>query len=766
MKNNLKIIFSLIGFFTLTLTACGESSSIDSTPGSNSETNTSEVNTSSTYTSNSSNEKQLANFRGPNASSVVVDDSEFSHFSSQGNSQSVYFVTSEDNQLVTAENLYFETKICVVDNSLGDSHPKIGIALSTSAAPYNILEGRFIGHYFYLDLSGELGENKMTTYATANKPGTSGGWLDWGDGSGYDHRSYLNLNENYANEFLTFAIKKEGTRLSFYINNQEVQNFISPLVDGHAYVSILGLGCDYDVIDSYYQADLDPSDDPTKVLILGNSLVFYNNMPVIFENLARSGGKNISVQYVNKGSATISDYASTETDHGAKAHDLLLSQEYDYVVVEPSRRITPIEDSVFNCELEATKQMKKLAEDAGAELVLYAVWGDQDDKITPYYANYPYSPIAMGKGNAISYPRKEHVKFLQVDVAEHFAQEAGLEKIIKAGYAFENYYDSYPEVNLYDPDQRHPALSGSYLTAATIYATLFNESPVGLPYIPIPPAEKPNYAISQDFADKLLLCAKETVIDGKVPVLETNNDNFDYNVLVLGSGLMNDYNTKEVLTNLVKTVDGKDINYVECLDSSFVFNTLTNSTTDYGLRTYLNDYKFDAIILQISRRITESATDVIESELNALKTIYPLLQEETPNIYLMSYASEAKPSIFTTTGGVANYTKTSNKETGWTTKAIGCTWYSNLATIWVDAINEMNSEYKCSEYLYATVYSNANDQGLINKATVGYLMASSMYMTLFNKSYDDTTVLNTVGTDTMTSQTALTCRQIAEAVCL
>ena len=37
---------------------------------------TSEVNTSSTNTSNSSNEKQLANFRGPNASSVVVDDSE------------------------------------------------------------------------------------------------------------------------------------------------------------------------------------------------------------------------------------------------------------------------------------------------------------------------------------------------------------------------------------------------------------------------------------------------------------------------------------------------------------------------------------------------------------------------------------------------------------------------------------------------------------------------------------------------------------------
>ena len=38
-----------------------------------------------------------------------------------------------------------------------------------------------------------------------------------------------------------------------------------------------------------------------------------------------------------------------------------------------------------------------------------------------------------------------------------------------------------PKINLYDPDKRHPSLAGSYLAAATIYASLYGKSPAGLP---------------------------------------------------------------------------------------------------------------------------------------------------------------------------------------------------------------------------------------------------------------------------------------------
>lgn len=54
--------------------------------------------------------------------------------------------------------------------------------------------------------------------------------------------------------------------------------------------------------------------------------------------------------------------------------------------------------------------------------------------------------------------------------------------VIPAGLAFARVASSHPEIDLYQPDKRHPTLAGSYLAAATTYATLFGRSPVGLPY--------------------------------------------------------------------------------------------------------------------------------------------------------------------------------------------------------------------------------------------------------------------------------------------
>ncbi|HEX8167465.1 MAG TPA: hypothetical protein VF601_16995 [Beijerinckiaceae bacterium] len=54
--------------------------------------------------------------------------------------------------------------------------------------------------------------------------------------------------------------------------------------------------------------------------------------------------------------------------------------------------------------------------------------------------------------------------------------------VIPAGLAFARVVKDHPEINLYMPDKRHPSLAGSYLSAATTYAALFNKSPVGAAY--------------------------------------------------------------------------------------------------------------------------------------------------------------------------------------------------------------------------------------------------------------------------------------------
>lgn len=54
--------------------------------------------------------------------------------------------------------------------------------------------------------------------------------------------------------------------------------------------------------------------------------------------------------------------------------------------------------------------------------------------------------------------------------------------VIPAGLAFAASTAKRPDINLYVPDKRHPSLAGSYLTAATMVASVWNVNPVGSRY--------------------------------------------------------------------------------------------------------------------------------------------------------------------------------------------------------------------------------------------------------------------------------------------
>ena len=51
--------------------------------------------------------------------------------------------------------------------------------------------------------------------------------------------------------------------------------------------------------------------------------------------------------------------------------------------------------------------------------------------------------------------------------------------LIPAGLAFAASIAKRPDINLYVPDKRHPSMAGSYLTAATMLASIWSVNPVG-----------------------------------------------------------------------------------------------------------------------------------------------------------------------------------------------------------------------------------------------------------------------------------------------
>jgi hypothetical protein len=73
--------------------------------------------------------------------------------------------------------------------------------------------------------------------------------------------------------------------------------------------------------------------------------------------------------------------------------------------------------------------------------------------------------------------------------------------VVPAGLAFAASIAKRPNVNLYEPDKRHPSLAGTYLAACTVLASVYKTNPVGLKY---------NAGLPADVAAHLQAVAWET----------------------------------------------------------------------------------------------------------------------------------------------------------------------------------------------------------------------------------------------------------------
>ena len=466
----------------------------------------------------------------------------------------------------------------------------------------------------------------------------------------------------------------------------------------------------------------DPN-DPYRVLFLGNSLIFFNDMPKIFEDLCTYAGIPVEVDSVTQGSCTMSLLATTQTSIGAQAQAKLTSEEWDYVIIEPSRRATPFEDTVYNAELDAAVVLDDLAQAAGAETLIYSVWG-LNKGTTGVYQQTGYDSIKIGE-HAIT--RSAHCNYMSY-FGEKVSERLGGRKIIRAGYAFENSIAQYPSTNLYHTDDQHPNPTGSYLVACTIYDTMFGEEVTGVPY---------TYSLNAQVAYNMQAIADITMIDEEVPILDdipepdpiVPEEQYDQTVLLVGAPtiMRDDYKPAE---NYVTFMDnlGKKVRVITLCDGSYTMKMFaTNgSTRNSELRAALGTYQFDAMVFQVSRRATLHSTDVNASELAAFESMKELLQSETNNIYVFAPKGESSQYTFTNTGD--NYTK-STKETA--TNAEMCAFYSDIAISMAEKVNGKAIQYSNAYYDFASGYTQT-------KAGVGYLYQCCFYNSFFNEAVPST----------------------------
>lgn len=194
-----------------------------------------------------------------------------------------------------------------------------------------------------------------------------------------------------------------------------------------------------------------------KILFIGNSYTYYNDMPKIFESLARDNGKSVAVFSVTKGGRKLVAYENNEDPITVELDSQIKANHFDFCFIQEQSILPATDPDTFLKGVEIVVQkLKGHAE----KLVMYQTWGRKEGSET--LEKHRWSTKAMTELLAESYQM----------VANRYNA-----LISPVGYSFLKITEQNPEINLHNPDLSHPSYEGSCLSALTHYCTVFGEIP-------------------------------------------------------------------------------------------------------------------------------------------------------------------------------------------------------------------------------------------------------------------------------------------------
>ncbi|WP_343784784.1 DUF4886 domain-containing protein [Wandonia haliotis] len=202
--------------------------------------------------------------------------------------------------------------------------------------------------------------------------------------------------------------------------------------------------------------------DTLNVLFIGNSFTFMNNMPDMVRGIAVSKDKLLHVERITEGGKSLEYHAGR-----AETYETIKKKKWDYVVLqELSNTPAQPESKVDKISLPYAKQLVDSihANNECTELILYMTWGYKN-------GNSQWKEINTYESMQ---ERIQSTYFRFADILNA--------RIAPVGEVWKQVRKNYPGLDLYDPDNFHPNPLGSYLAAATFYATIFGESPYGSTY--------------------------------------------------------------------------------------------------------------------------------------------------------------------------------------------------------------------------------------------------------------------------------------------
>jgi PKD repeat protein len=205
-----------------------------------------------------------------------------------------------------------------------------------------------------------------------------------------------------------------------------------------------------------------------KVLFIGNSYTYYNNLPQLVKDIALANNDTLIFDSNTPGGYTLNQHFN---DVNTKSK--ISSTAWDYVVVqaqsqEPSFSPSQVMQQTYPYakKLDSLIKLNNLC----TTTIFYETWGRKFGDASNC-GSYPPVCTYTGMQNRLRSSYKlfaDSVGGAMSPVGESFRKSIALN----------------PTLELYDQDQSHPSINGSYLAACTFYEVLFQKSVLNNGYIP------------------------------------------------------------------------------------------------------------------------------------------------------------------------------------------------------------------------------------------------------------------------------------------
>ncbi len=235
-----------------------------------------------------------------------------------------------------------------------------------------------------------------------------------------------------------------------------------------------------------------PKQDSLRLLFIGNSYTYYNDLPQMVYEIAKTQKKKLAVRSITKGGERLHGHLKND-----KLRKALTEEHWDFVVLQEqsSDPARPTESVIANI-YPAARELDSLIHVGSpeAKTVFYMTWGHKYGS-THKIENYPLVYTYEGM--------QERIKTTYLEMT--YRNNAICAPV---GMAWQRVREERADYQLYNQDLSHPSPLGTYLTANVIYTTLF----------PAQYQSKYTAGFTAEQAEYIQQTAQKTVLENKAVI--------------------------------------------------------------------------------------------------------------------------------------------------------------------------------------------------------------------------------------------------------